>query len=148
MRIHLRQVPAGGLHLQGEEDCPIADVATEGIRCAGPLRYNLEVGVSDGALWANGSLVQPVKLRCVSCLREFEYEIRVPAFAVHTDLRGPEVVDLTPFVREDILLNLPAHPRCDREGGRTCKAAEHHATPSESKRKSDWSELDKLKLKS
>jgi len=25
------------------------------------------------------------------------------------------MIDLTPFMREDILLNLPAHPHCDRK---------------------------------
>jgi hypothetical protein len=42
---------------------------------------------------------------------------------------------------------LPAHPHCDREGDKVCKAAHAEAAPSETKRKSDWSALDKLKLK-
>ena len=46
--------------------------------------------------------------------------VQAPAFAVHTELHGPETVDLSPFMREDILLNLPPHPRCDREVGRVC----------------------------
>jgi uncharacterized metal-binding protein YceD (DUF177 family) len=50
-------------------------------------------------------------------------------------------------MREDILLNLPAHPRCDREGGRVCKAAAAIAAAAETKRKADWSALDKLKLR-
>jgi uncharacterized protein len=97
-------------------------LAPEEIRCAGPLHYDIDVGVSDGGLWANGSLSQPVELRCVSCLQKFVHEIRVPAFAVHTELHGPETIDLTPFVREDLLLNLPAHPHCDRDGDRVCRA--------------------------
>jgi uncharacterized metal-binding protein YceD (DUF177 family) len=146
VKIHLNQIPPGGLHFEGEEDCPIREIEPEGIRCAGPLHYNINVGVSEGALWASGVLTQPVELRCVACLEEFAYEIRVPAFAIHLELRGPETVDLTPFLREDILLNLPAHPHCDREGGRTCAAAQVETAPSEVKRKSDWSALDKLKL--
>jgi len=42
---------------------------------------------------------------------------------------------------------LPAHPRCDREGGRVCKAAPATVAAAETKRKSDWSALDKLKLR-
>ena len=110
MKVHLKQIPAAGLHLEGEEECPILELDPEGIRCAGPLHYNIDIGISSGALWANGSLSQPVELRCVSCLEKFVHEIEVPAFAVHTELRGPETVDLTPFIREDLLLNLPAHP--------------------------------------
>ncbi len=133
------------MHLSGEEDCPIQELAPEEIRCAGPLHYDIDVGVSDGGLWANGSLSQPVELRCVSCLQKFVHEIRVPAFAVHTELHGPETVDLTPFVREDLLLNLPAHPHCDRDGDRVCKAKQVKTEEQDARRKSDWSALDKLK---
>jgi uncharacterized protein len=146
MKIHLKQIPAEGLHLEGKENFPIPELESDEIRCAGPLRYKIDIGVGEGSLWANGSISQPVELRCVSCLENFVYEIKVPAFAVHTELRGPEVVDLSPFLREDLLLNLPAHPHCDRDGGRICKAPAPSAQP-ETKRKADWSELDKLKLK-
>jgi uncharacterized metal-binding protein YceD (DUF177 family) len=146
MKIHLKQIPAHGLHLEGEEPCPIEELKTDNIRCTGPLQYKLDVGLSGDALSANGELRQPVELQCVSCLEKFTEVIEVPAFSVHHELRGPESVDLTPFIREDILLNLPAHPHCDRDGKRVCKATVPTA-PAEDKRKPDWSPLDKLKLK-
>jgi uncharacterized protein len=148
MKVHLKQIPAQGLHLEGEEDCPIQELESEGIRCVGRLRYDLDLGVAGGALWANGSLSQPVELRCVSCLEKFVLELRVPTFAVHMDLHGPETVDLTPSVREEILLNLPAHPHCDRDGDRVCKPKHLNTTEQQMKQKSDWSALDQLKLKS
>ena len=147
MKVHLKQIPAEGLHLEGEEECPIPQLEAEGIRCAGLFHYNIDIGVSSGALWANGSLSQPMELRCVSCLEKFVHEIQVPAFAVHTELHGPETVDLTPFMREDLLLNLPAHPRCDRDGSRVCKVKHIEMAEQDAKDKSDWSALDKLKLK-
>jgi uncharacterized metal-binding protein YceD (DUF177 family) len=146
VKIHLKQIPAQGLHLDGDEDCPIHDLEVEGIRCVGRLHYNIDLGIAGGALWATGSLSQPVELRCVSCLETFVHEVQVPAFAVHTELHGPETVDLTPFIREDLLLNLPAHPRCDRDGNRVCKAKQLDAVEQDTKRKLDWSALDKLKL--
>jgi uncharacterized metal-binding protein YceD (DUF177 family) len=151
MKIHLKQIPAEGLHLEGEEDCPIPELAADGIRCVGPLHYDLDVGISAGALWANGTLKQPVEVSCVSCLEKFVHEIKVPAFALHTELHGPESVELTPFFREDILLNLPVYPHCDREGGRVCPMAEAIKNADEKtvleERPPDWSALDKLKLK-
>ena len=146
MKVHLKQIPAHGLHLEGEEDCPIQELESEGIRCAGRLQYDIDLGVAGGGLWANGSLSQPVELRCVSCLEKFVHEIRVPAFAMHMELHGPETVDLTPFIREDVLLNLPAHPHCDRDGNRVCKGKQVETAQQETKRRSDWSALDKLKL--
>jgi uncharacterized protein len=146
VKVHLKQIPTEGLHLAGDEECPILELETEGIRCAGPLHYSIDVGVTSGALWASGSLSQAVELRCVACLEKFVHEIQVPAFAMHTELRGPEAVDLTPFMREDLLLNLPAHPRCDRDADRVCKPKQMEASEQDAKRKLDWSALDKLKL--
>ena len=125
MKIHLRQIPAEGLHLAGEEDCPIPQLDPEEAQCAGPLRYALDVGISEGALWANGALTQPVELRCVRCLES--------------------------FMREDILLNLPAYPHCDREGGRVCPVPMATKTDEDKgvleARPPDWSALDKLKIR-
>ncbi len=150
MKIHLRQIPAGGLHLEGEEDCPIPQLDPAETRCTGPVRYALDVGISEGALWANGELAQPVELHCVRCLEAFLFDVTVKDFAVHTELAGPEVVDLTPFMREDILLNLPPYPHCDGEGGRVCPAPavikKENETPVLEARPPDWSALDKLKL--
>lgn len=145
MKIHLKQIPPEGLHLAGEENCPITEFESDEVHCAGPLRYQIDIGVGEGSLWASGALSQTVELRCVSCLANFRHEIKVPAFAVHLELAGPEVVDLTPFIREDLLLNLPPHPHCDRDGQRVCKA-HRSATQPEPKRKPDWSALDRLKI--
>jgi uncharacterized metal-binding protein YceD (DUF177 family) len=147
VKVHLKQIPTGGLHLEGDEECPILELETEGIHCVGPLHYSIDLGVTSGALWASGSLSQPVELRCVACLEKFVHEIQVPAFAMHTELHGPETVDLTPFMREDLLLNLPAHPHCDRDAGRVCKPKQIETSEQDTERKSDWSALDQLKLK-
>jgi uncharacterized metal-binding protein YceD (DUF177 family) len=153
VKVHLKQIPPEGLHLEGEEDCLISDLESEGVRCVGQMEYKIDVGVSDGALWANGTLKQPVELTCVGCLEKFVYGINVPAFALHTELHGPETVDLAPFMREDILLNLPAHPRCDAQGNRDCKGTVKPRDTSEDRQRRaaklehDWAELNKLKLK-
>ena len=152
MKIHLRQIPVEGKRLEGEEDCAIPDLSTEEIRCVAPLRYALDVGISGDALWAKGELQQDVELRCVSCLEPFVHTIHVRDFAAHIESSGPELVDLAPAMREDILLNLPAHPHCDQHGGRTCRAAlppeadRREADEAASKRERDWGALNDLKL--
>ncbi len=149
MKVHLRQIPADGLHLEGEEECAIPELEKDGVVCTGPLEYSLDVGLSEGALWASGSLTQPVEMACVSCLERFIHTIQIPQFAIHTEVSGPELIDLTPFVREDILLNLPAYPHCDRDGGKICPAPHRAADPgpgAPEKRKPDWSALDNLDL--
>jgi uncharacterized metal-binding protein YceD (DUF177 family) len=153
MKVHLKQIPPEGLHLEGEEECPIAELESEGIRCAGPMRYKIDIGVSGHELWAKGSIAQPLEMQCVSCLEEFVTDVRVPAFAIMRELHGPEVVDLTPEMREDILLNLPAHPHCDADHTRECKGAATPVSNTDEKQQRaaklehDWAALDKLDLK-
>ena len=150
MKIHLRRIPDEGLRLEGEEECPIPQLDPNEVQCAGPLRYALDLGISGHALWAKGELTQPVELHCVRCLEAFPFDLRVKDFAVHLELSGPEMVDLTPFMREDLLLNLPAYPHCDREGGRVCPVPEvlRRKTSDEvlEARPPDWNALDQLKL--
>ena len=104
MKVHLRQIPAGGtLHLEGEEDSTPLGLEEAGAEPVGPLEYSLDVGVSEGGLFATGSLVQRVRMTCVSCLEPFERDIVVDPFATQIELEGSELVDLTPEAREDCI---------------------------------------------
>ena len=53
-------------------------------------------------------------------------------------------------MREDVLLNLPPYPHCDRDGGRVCPVPEERVTAANDEplevRPPDWSALDKLDL--
>jgi len=152
MKVHLRQIPAGStLHLEGEEDSAPLGLEEAGAEPVGPLEYSLDVGLSDGGLFATGSLAQRVRMTCVSCLEPFEREVIVDPFATQVELEGSELVDLTPEVREDIHLLLPAHPRCDQGGEKTCPAhfpAGARTTPLQTEktvRPAVWEALDQLK---
>ncbi len=112
MKVHLRQIPSGEtLHLEGEEESSLLELELADAQPVGPLSYSLDVGVSDGGLFATGRLTQRVRLKCVACLEPFEKEIISNNFATQIELTGNESVDLTSEAREDIHLLLPAHPR-------------------------------------
>jgi len=152
MKVHLRQIPQGeSLHLEGEEDPTPLGLQEAGAEPVGPLRYSLDVGVSDGGLFATGRLSQRVRMTCVACLESFEKEVVEDLFATQIELTGSESVDLTPEVREDIHLLLPAHPRCDQGGEKTCPAhfpAGARTTPlqmEKAARPAIWEALDQLK---
>jgi len=66
-------------------------------------------------------------------------------------LPSGELIDLTPLVREDIHLSLPAHPRCDSNGEPKCPASREGVPgfdrqPAQ-KWASAWDALDKLQNK-
>jgi len=67
----------------------IPELEADGIHCAGPLHYDLQVGISSGALWANGSLRQPVELTCVSCLEKFVHNITVAGLRAAQGIAWP-----------------------------------------------------------
>jgi uncharacterized protein len=147
MKIHIRQIPVEGLHLEGVEEADLLDIEEPGVGPMGPIRYSLDVGLSEDGLFASGTLETEIALRCVRCLETFQYPIWVDDFAVRVELGGSETVDLTPFIREDILLVLPAHPRCDWNGQKICRGAGEWKSPSEpSEETADaWEALNKLK---
>jgi uncharacterized metal-binding protein YceD (DUF177 family) len=79
----------------------------------------------------------------------------MPEWTAHLPLEGPDkaaikddLADLTPSLREDILLEYPQHPLCAAGcaglPNRDAKDKTKGASPTESS--SAWSELNKLKF--
>ena len=149
MKVHLLQVPPEGLHLVGKEETEILDLGDPNVRPLDHVAYDLQVGTSGSAVFAVGHLSVDVELECVSCLRKFVYPLMVPDFAAQLESTGPEVSDLTPFIRADILLVLPAHPRCDWDGVTVCPGlrAQRKMVDEPTRVPSAWDALDDLDLK-
>lgn len=145
--VHLLQIPPEGKRLEGEEDAGFLDLAEIGAKAAGPVHYDLEVGLSGGGVFATGRVSVPVEMTCVACLQPFVYEAVADPFATQVEIEGRELVDLTPAVREELLLALPNHPRCDFISGHTCP---YHGLAAsgggvQESAQSAWDQLDKLK---
>ncbi len=156
--INLRHLERDDLTLEGE--LPVAeldlDLRDELIRAEKPLRYELVVQKLDDDLLVRGRLVLPLACECVRCLKAFEYELKLPEWTYLVPLSGEEkvpvagdFVDLTPFFREDILLELPQHPLCKPECGGLKKPNPEKSKPSSLSRTepSAWAELNKLKVR-
>ena len=153
MKIHLRQIPEEGLHLEGEEaNFSLELPAEDSLRTLGPLRYSLDVGANGTGLWATGELSLDLELECVRCLEKFTYPLVVPDVALQMELPPQESIDLTPYLREDILLALPAYPHCDWSGERVCPgrqeakvdAASEEGAGDSSRAPSAWEVLDQI----
>jgi uncharacterized metal-binding protein YceD (DUF177 family) len=150
VKIHLRQLTHGYAHLDEDIDPAFLELESMGATPVGPVHCSVDAGVSDNGVFATGSLSIPVKMECVACLREFESTLSVPNFAAQVDLDGRESVDLTPAIREDILLILPSHPRCDADGRTKCPAKFQSAPAAPLTEEVDhptWNALDQLKPK-
>ncbi|HIG26567.1 MAG TPA: hypothetical protein EYQ50_01745 [Verrucomicrobiales bacterium] len=131
------------------------------IRGSQALEYDLTGEKLEDSLLVRGYLEIVFDATCSRCLKSFPLRICLPDWACYLPLTGDEKVaiecdsvDLTPYVREDVLLELPQHPSC----GDKCKGVEFRPKsessvlpgplkePGESD-PSAWSKLDQFKLK-
>ena len=157
LRVNLRHLAREEIELQGELPAAELDleIHDEMVKVNDPLEYDLVVQSLDDSVLARGALTLPLDCECVRCLKSFKYRLELPDWTCHLPLKGEEAVrvtddsvDLTPPIREDILLALPAHPVCKPQcGGLAGKASgSKKKKASAETNPSAWSELDKLKL--
>jgi len=150
LKIHLRQLTHGATHIEEDLDPAFLDLPAAEAEAVSPVHCQLDIGLSDGGLFATGSLSVRVRQQCVKCLRPFESTLELPNFATQVELSGSESVDLTPEIREDILLVLPSHPRCDADGRTKCPATFQSAPAAPLAEDADhtaWDALDQFKPK-
>jgi uncharacterized protein len=158
--INLRQLERQSLKLTGE--LSTADLELESvdelIQFEAPLKYDLEAQKLDTNILIQGNLTLPLKCECARCLKPFTKDLELAGWVCHLSLEGDEkpvvsndCVDLTPYIREDILLELPQRPLCKPEcsglpkrAGRAAKKTEKAGQTKEEL--SAWAELNKLKL--
>jgi uncharacterized protein len=156
--VNLRHLENDSVELSGE--LPLVeldlDLRDEMVRATQPLQYDLEIEMLDDSLLVLGSLRLTLDCQCVRCLKDFAFELELDPWTVHLPLEGEDAVsirndcvDLTPLVREDILLGFPQHPLCEPDCGGLKKASVGKARKTVGKdesKPSAWAELNKLKL--
>ena len=160
LMVNLRHLEAHSIQLKGELSVPELDIDTRDqvIQVTKPLKYDLEVEKLEQGLLLQGDLRLELQCQCVRCLKTFEYQLDLQNGVFHVPLQGEDAapvvndcVDLTPFLREDILLAFPQHPLCDREcrglpKAEGAKAPNGSNTGQAEASSSAWAELNKLKF--
>ncbi len=156
LTFNIRHADRKDLQLKGDlptEDLDL-DLHDDILKPAPSLQYDLVVQNMDDALLVQGRVELSMEQTCVRCLKNFQKTIEIEPWACHLPLSGEDaatvtndLVNLTPYLREDILLALPQHPLCEAgcEGLKvpaSIKGPDALPEPAES----PWSELDKLKL--
>jgi uncharacterized metal-binding protein YceD (DUF177 family) len=153
--VNLRHLEEKNLNLEGEvspEELDFAEV-DELIHPNSPLEYELEVERSGENLLVSGSLRMELDCECARCLRKFKSEVVLDPYNAFIPLEGEDkavinndVVDLTPYIREDTLLAFPQHPLCEAECDRLPQFQSKQTSDSAQSKKSAWDELNKLKF--
>ena len=157
---NIRHLEDKTLALRGE--LPAAQLELEGvdelIQVNSPVKYDLEVQQYEQSILAQGRLDLTLKCECARCLKPFHQRLQLPDWTCLLPLEGEEkvaihndFVDLTPYLREDILLAFPQHPLCNPEcSGLLNASPSSDQDPSGARQTNEtssaWAELNKLKL--
>ena len=157
--VNLRQVRLEPQELCGELPAAELDPGSDDgvVHLNHPLEYDLTASMLEEAILVQGALRLTLDCECVRCLAKLEQIVELPDFAAHLPLEGEDAVavvddcvDLTPYLREDILLTLPQHPLCKPDcrglsqlaaGGASGQTTQTNAGASA------WAALNQLKLK-
>jgi uncharacterized protein len=157
--VNLRHLEAHSLHLEGEvppEDLDVAGL-DELIRMEGGVRYDLEVERHEDGLLVQGRLSLTLQCVCARCLEPFRHELVLPEWCSLLPWAGEDpvnvrndCVDLTPYIREDMVLALPQRPLCKPEcGGLQVRSIDDPGVTQEPPRSEPspaWAVLNNLKL--
>jgi uncharacterized metal-binding protein YceD (DUF177 family) len=158
--VNLRQLDAYDVRLKGTLAVEEMDIDTrdEVIQVAQPLEHDLEVQKLENSILVQGHLHLNLECQCVRCLKRFQYCLELESWTCHLPLQGEDrvavvndCVDLTPYVREDILLEFPRHPLCNAECRGLPKTSVGKSKNTSGTGKTEvgssaWAELNKLKL--
>lgn len=158
--VNLRHLEADNVRLEGELSVEDLDMDTkdEMVRVGGPLQYDLDIQKVEDGILAQGRLSLKLHCQCVRCLKPFNQSFILEPWTRHLPLAGEEAVpvdndcvDLTPFVREDMLLEFPQHPLCDPDchglPGLSPGGADGTSSTGQPEKGSPaWNELNKLKF--
>jgi uncharacterized metal-binding protein YceD (DUF177 family) len=123
LQAHRAHIPHdGSVQVAGDLDPAILNLEDTEWTAKSPIRFSVEISLSGGDIYGLGYAALDLTATCVKCLEEFSSALEIPDLALHKEADGRELVDLTDELREDILLILPSHPRCDVDGNRECSA--------------------------
>ena len=151
MKINIHHEPEEGLHIEGEDPPSILDVEDHEWTFLKPVFHALDATVLNDALLVTGRVWTEGRVRCSRCLAGFGKRIEVGQFVVHKPLTSDDIVDLTPEIRESILLEIPQKPLCRDDCKGLCPVCgiDHNKQTCNCENETidmRWSGLDKLKL--
>jgi len=159
IRFNIRHLEEKSRLLKG--DLPVSELDLAGvdelIHLSQPLSYDLEVQLLEKSVLVQGTLSLRLVCECARCLKPYSHELSLEGWALHLALEGDEkvainndYVDLTPYVREDILLAFPQHPLCESECKGLAIGRSDPKKPGTGRGPEPgaavWAELNKLKL--
>jgi len=159
LTINIRHLEEKDLHVKGKLAATELELeqADELVRARLPLYYDLTAHQAGRDVLVRGRLEIGLDCECARCLKPFRFRLKIEDWVLHLPADGPEkpvlkddLMDLTPYLREAILLEFPQHPLCDRDCAGLPQRADadrpHKEESGQAPEASAWAELNKLKF--
>lgn len=154
MIIDTTRLEADGQEFTGEEPPEVLDLGEDpDIKPVGPIRYSIRVSDAGDSLVAHGVLRADLIAVCARCAETFKLTVCEPSFSVVREiLNKDEAIDLTPDIRESIILAFPTNPLCAPECRGLCSRCGTNLNKKQcqcanSSKDERWSVLKDLKIK-
>lgn len=114
LRIDPSTIPADGLQLEGRLPPSVFDLSeSDPARAVSTLDYSLDIRRDENDVIVLGSIGATFELQCGRCAERFQFRVDESNYVLDVPLENEKPIDLTTWLREDILLALPTHPRCE-----------------------------------
>jgi uncharacterized protein len=159
LKVNIHHLERGEVTLRGEipENELDLELPDELVHVRQPVKYNLTAQNTGSDILVQGRFEAVLDCECSRCLKKFQQTVQVPGWTVLVPLEGEEKaeikddsVDLTPYLREDILLELPQQPLCEADCAGLLNRSEKNAKQKngvgQAAESPVWSELNKLKF--
>ena len=114
MQINLTDLGDEFKHFEGNDPVEVFGLENDvSLHAAGPLRYSVDAEQVDDQLIVRGKISASMSCRCIRCSCWFGVPAEISDFLVALEIgEEDELVDLTPDMREAIILALPDYPVC------------------------------------
>lgn len=139
--------------LKGEIPPAILALEDDLVRSKEAVWYDLTGFKTEEFIEVKGEIGTGLMYRCGRCGDWMPGSIKKPDFQLILEAPFPESIDLTPQIREDILIDLPFAPTCQLDGEYRCPVTGETYPPTPEKTKKSlgneevWKALEQLKPK-
>lgn len=112
--IDLSTLPEEGISLSGDLPAEIFDFPPhDDAKPVSPLHYDIDIQRFGTELLLRGDLTASFEFSCVVTLQRFIQTVRLKNIAISLELETEAPIDIADALREELVLEIPADPRCD-----------------------------------
>lgn len=112
MRINIKQLPLEGLTLEEEVGPAGLDLETDLVKFREPVKLKAHATKITNAVIVDLAINAAMSTGCSRCLEEFKVSIKKEIRLSYPVEKSETVIDLSPDIREEIILDYPLRPLC------------------------------------